>query len=77
MNWENLQEEFFFQAQVLLVSLSSIPFPQHDLPIHKRPFRNLAIGHAAEYFRAARVLAPFSLTPTSSNTTSALTTLHP
>jgi hypothetical protein len=34
-NWENLQEEFFLQAQVLSTSLSSILFPQHDLPIHK------------------------------------------
>jgi hypothetical protein len=30
-DWENLQEEFFIQAQVLLANLSSIPFPQNVL----------------------------------------------
>jgi hypothetical protein len=57
--------------------LSSIPFPQHDLLIHKHLLRNLAFGRAKEYFLTTRTLAPFSPSPTSSDTTSTLTALHP
>jgi hypothetical protein len=64
------------RAEALLASSSSIPFPQHDPPIHKRLFHNLTLGCAGEYFRVARALAPFFPAPTSSNTTSILTTLH-
>jgi hypothetical protein len=63
-------------AQTLSASSNSIPFPQHDLPIHKRLFYSLAFGRAKEYSRAARTLAPFSLIYTSSDTTSTLSTLH-
>jgi hypothetical protein len=72
-----LQEKFFLQAQALLTSLNSIPFPQHDLPIHKRLLHSLAFGRVEEYFKAIRVMAPFFLAPISFNTTSTLTTLHP
>jgi hypothetical protein len=72
-----LQEKFFSQAQALLASLNSIPFPQHDLPIHKHLLRSLTFGHVEEYFQAIRVMAPFFPAPISFNTTSTLTTLHP
>jgi hypothetical protein len=49
-NWENLQKEFFLHAQALLISLNSIPFPQHDPLTHKCMFHNLALGYAGEYF---------------------------
>ncbi len=65
------------QAQALLANLSSIPFPQHDLPIHKHLLYSLAFGHIKEYFQGARILAPFSITPMSFDSTSAFTTLHP
>ncbi len=64
------------QAQVLLASSNSIPFPQHDPLIHKRLFYSLTFGHVREYFRVVRVLASFSPTPTSSNTTLVNTALH-
>ncbi len=64
-------------AQALLTSSTSIPFPQHDLPTHKCLFHNLTLGHVGEYFQATHILTPFSPAPTSSNTTSVLTTLHP
>ncbi len=64
------------QAQALLANSSSIPFPQHDPPIHKRLLCSLTLGRVREYFKAARALAPFFLSPTSSNTTSTFITLH-
>jgi len=76
IDWENLQEEFFLQAQVLSTSLNSICFPQHDPPTHKRLFHSLAFGCVREYSWTSWALAPFSPTPTSFDTTSALTTLH-
>ncbi len=63
-------------AQVLLASLNSIHFPQHDFQIHKHLFHTLTFGCAREYFWVVRILAPFSPTPMSSNTTSVFTTLH-
>ncbi len=48
-DWENLQEEFFLQPQVL-TSSSSMPPTQHDLPTHKCFFRSLVLGHVGEYF---------------------------
>jgi hypothetical protein len=75
-DWENLQEEFFLQAQALLANSSSISFPQHDPPIHKHLICNLAFGRVGEYFWATCALAPFSFTPTFSDTTSTFTTLH-
>jgi hypothetical protein len=60
-----------------MASLSSMPFPQHDPLAHKRLFHSLIFGHAWEYFRTTHALAPFSLAPTSFDTTLALTTLHP
>ncbi len=65
------------QAQALLTSSSSIPFPQHDLLTHKNLFYSLTLGHAREYSQATCALAPFSPALTSSDTTSTLTTLHP
>jgi hypothetical protein len=72
-----LAKGFFLWAQTLLASLSFIPFPQHDPLVHKCLFQNLTLGCVGEYFWAIQVLAPFSLAPTSSNTTLAFTTLHP
>ncbi len=65
------------QAQVFLTNSNSIPFPQHDLPTHKHLFRSLALGCIKEYFWVAHVLAPFFPTPTSFDTTSTFTALHP
>jgi hypothetical protein len=67
----------FLQAQVLSANSSSISFPQHDPPIHKHLLHNLFLGCVKEYSWAACFLAPFSPTPTSSDNTSTLTTLHP
>jgi hypothetical protein len=50
--------------------------PQHDPPAHKHLLCNLVLGHAGEYFRANRALAPFSHALTSFDTTPTLTTLH-
>jgi hypothetical protein len=75
-DWENLQDEFFLQAQALLASSSSIPFPQHDPPNQKRLLCSLALGRVGEYSQVAHVLAPFSLASTSSNPTLVFTTLH-
>jgi hypothetical protein len=50
---------------------------QHDPPAHKCLFRSLVFGCVKEYFRTTHTLAPFSPTPTSSNTTSTFITLHP
>jgi len=74
--WENLQDEFFLRAQVLLTNSSSTPFPQHDPLTHECLFHNLALGRAREYSWAAHILAPFSLTPTSFDTILALIALH-
>jgi hypothetical protein len=76
-DWENLEEEFFLQAQALSTSSSSIPFPQHDPPTHKRLFCNVTFGLIREYFQVVCILAPFSPTPKSFDTTSTFTTLHP
>ncbi len=65
------------QAQALATSSNLMPLPQHDPPTHKHFFCSIIIGRAREYFKATYALAPFSLTPTSSNTTLILTTLHP
>ncbi len=53
-----------------------MPFLQHDFLNHKHFFHNLVFGHAREYFRATWALGPFSLAPTSSDTTSVFTALH-
>jgi hypothetical protein len=53
-----------------------MPFPQYDLLAQKCFFHNLVIGYAKEYSQATHVLASFSFTPTFSNTTLTLTTLH-
>jgi hypothetical protein len=74
-DWENLQE-FFLWAQVLATSLSSMPFPQHDPPIHKCFLHSLIIRRAKQYSWATHILAPFSLTPTSFDTTSTFIALH-
>ncbi len=47
-DWENLQE-FFLWAQVLATSLNSMPFPQHDPPIHKCFLHSLIIRRAKQY----------------------------
>jgi hypothetical protein len=65
------------QAQTLVVSLSLVPFPQHDPLVHKHFLHNLIFGRVWEHFRAIDALAPFSFTPMSFDTTSALTALHP
>ncbi len=49
-DWENLQEEFFLWAQALVASLSSMSFPQHDLPVHKHVLHNSVLRHVGEYF---------------------------
>ncbi len=72
---ENLQE-FFLRAEALSTNLNLILFPQHDPPTHKCLLHSLTLGYVGEYFQVVRVLAPFTLTPTSSNTTSTLTALH-
>ncbi len=69
-DWENLW------AQVLAISLSSIPFPQHDLPTHKNMFHNFSLWPCRGIFLSSCVLAPFSLAPMSFDTTLALTALH-
>jgi hypothetical protein len=71
-----LAKRFFLQAQVSSANSNSIPFPQHDPPTHKCFLCSLAFGHAWEYIQTTHALAPFSPTPTSSNTTSTFTTLH-
>jgi hypothetical protein len=69
-------KSFFLQAQALLTGLSPIPFPQHDPLIHKCLLCNLSFRHVGEYSWVVHVLAPFSPTPTSSDTISVLITLH-
>jgi len=73
---ENLQKEFSLQAQALVTSSNSVPFPQQDPPTHKQNFCSLFFGCAREYSRATHALAPFSLTPTYFNTTLSLIALH-
>jgi len=49
---------------------------QHDPQTHKHLLHNLVLGHVREYYQVARVLAPFSLTPMYSKTTSIFTILY-
>jgi hypothetical protein len=67
---------FFYGPKFFQLVWTPSFFPQHDPPTHKRLFCNLAFGHVGKYFRAIRVLTPFSTTPTSSNNTLVFTTLH-
>jgi len=75
-NWESLQEEFFFQAQTLSASSSSILFPQHDPLTHKCLLYSLAFGCVREYFQTVPFLAPFFLALTSFDTTSIVIVVH-
>jgi hypothetical protein len=50
--------------------------PRHDPPTHKRLLCSLVFRRVKEYFKGTCTLAPFSLSPTSFNTTSTLTALH-
>jgi hypothetical protein len=54
-----------------------MPLPQHDPLAHKHFFHSLVFRCVGKHFRAICTLAPFSLTPTSFDTTSILTMLHP
>ncbi len=65
------------QAYALAASSNSLPFSQHYPPTHTRLFHNLFLGREKEYSRITHALAPFSPTPTSSDTTLTLTALHP
>jgi hypothetical protein len=56
--------------------MSSMMFPQYDPLVHKRIFHSLILKCVVEYFWTICALTPFSPSPTSSNTTSILTTLH-
>jgi hypothetical protein len=67
----------FFANPSFVGRPSSIPFPQHDPPPHKRLLRSLAFKCVGEYFWATHVVTPFSFTPTSFVTTLALIALHP
>jgi hypothetical protein len=49
---------------------------QHDPQTHKHISHSLVLGRVGEYFQVACVLAPFSLTPMFSKTTSVFTTLY-
>jgi len=62
---------------MLAASSNSMPFPQHDLPVHKCFLRNLVLGHAREYLKTTHALAPVFFAPTSFDTALAFTTLHP
>ncbi len=53
-----------------------MPLPQHDRWVHKCILHNFVLRRTREYFWATCVLAPFTPTPTSSNTTSILMVLH-
>jgi len=68
--------EFFLRAQVLATYSNLVTLPQQDPLIHKRFFRNLVLVCVRDYSRAFQVLAPLSLAPTSSTTTSTLIALH-
>jgi hypothetical protein len=61
----------------LAASSSLVPFLEHDPPTHKCFFHNLILGHAREYFKTIHALAPFSPSPTSSNTTLTFIALYP
>jgi hypothetical protein len=50
-------------------------FTQHDPPTHKCLFQNLVLGCVREYFQT-NALTPFSLAPTSSDTTLIFIVLH-
>jgi hypothetical protein len=65
------------QAQALAVSLSLMPFPQHNPLVRKRLLRSLVLGHVGEYFKTTHALAPFFNAPMSFNITLTFTTLHP
>jgi len=71
-----LAKSFCLQAHVSWTNSSSIPFPRHDPPTCKCFLYILALGHVGEYFWTTCALAPIFPTPTSSNTTLALTALH-
>jgi hypothetical protein len=71
-----LQEKFFLWAQALATSSTLVLPPQHDPTTHKHLLCSLVLGHAREYSRTTQVLAPFSLEPTSFETTLALIILH-
>jgi len=61
----------------LVASSSSVPLPQHDPLAHKcLNFHSSVSWMCRGIFSNIHILAPFSPTPTSSNTTLALTTLH-
>jgi hypothetical protein len=64
------------RAQDLMASLNSMPLLQHDPPTHKHFLCNVVLGRVGESFRTNRALAPFSPTPTSTNTTPSLIALH-
>jgi hypothetical protein len=64
-------------AQALATNSNLIPLPQHDPLTHECLFCSLTFGRVREYFWAVHILAPFSPTPTSYDTTLTLTTLHP
>jgi len=71
------KKSFFLWAQTLSISSNFIIFPQHDLLTHKCLLCSLALVCAREYSWTIHALAPFFPTPTSFDTTSTLTTLHP
>jgi len=53
-----------------------MPLPQHDPPTYKCLIHNIVIGRVRDYFKATHTLAPFSLAPTSSDTTLVFIALH-
>jgi hypothetical protein len=52
------------------------PLPQHDFPSHKCFFHKLVLGRVGGKTGTIHFLAPFSLTPTSFDTTSIYINLH-
>ncbi len=66
----------FMWAQALVTILNLVPFPPHDSLVHKCLFHSLILGCVEEYFKTTLALTPFSLAPTSFNTTLAFTALH-
>jgi hypothetical protein len=50
--------------------------PQHDPPTHKHFLHSLIIKNVREYSPVTHILAPFSLAPTSFNTTLTFIALH-
>ncbi len=65
---KNLHERFFLQVQYA--------FPNMILQFINVFFRSLVFGHAREDFQVTHILAPFSLTHASFNTTLVFTALH-